>query len=60
MKDFMDDLYSPYLTFTASLLRKCAKLYKDTAITIHNLLVHRLKQIAINPDIQEIDQIFTR
>ena len=42
------------------MLRKCAKLYKETSITIENHLVEALKKQALNPDTNEIDQIFTR
>ena len=43
MKDHTDALYGNYLNYTASILRKCAKLYKDTSLTINEHLVKKLK-----------------
>ena len=42
------------------MLRKCAKLYKDTSITINEHLVKKLKQYSLNPDIKEIEEIYSR
>lgn len=55
MKDHTDTLYGSYLNYSASLLRKCAKLYKDTSITINEHLVKKLKHNSLNPDIKEIE-----
>lgn len=46
--------------YSASMLRKCAKLYKDTVITIDNHLVKPLKKQAMDPDTLDIEEIFTR
>ncbi len=60
-KEFHADLlYAKELTYQASLLRKCTKLYKDTAILTHNYLVEKLKKYAMNPDIEEFDEIYKR
>ena len=58
MKNFPDELYEKQLTYTASLLRKITKLYKDSCVTTHNLMVDKLKKYALNPDIEEIEDIF--
>jgi hypothetical protein len=60
MKNYTDKLYGNQITYSASILRKCAKLYKETTITIDNHLVHALKKQALNPETNEIDQIFNR
>ncbi len=46
--------------YSASMLRKCAKLYKDTVITIDNHLVKPLKKQVMDPDTLDIEEIFTR
>ncbi len=60
MKMFTDQLYGRQLTYSASLLRKCSKVYKETVITAENHLVKDLKQHAMNTDILEIEDIFPR
>lgn len=46
--------------YSASLLRKCAKVYKDTVLTVENHLVKEIKAYALDPDILEIEDIFPR
>ncbi len=46
--------------YSASMLRKCAKLYKDTVITVDNHLVKPLIKQAMDPDTLDIEEIFTR
>ncbi len=60
MKDNGDALYTNHIEYSASMLRKCAKLYKDTAITINDDLVSLLKQQSLNPSTKEIEDIFPR
>jgi hypothetical protein len=48
------------MRYTASLLRKCAKIYKETCLTVENNLVLALKKHAMNPDLPEIEEIFPR
>ena len=55
-----DILYDKVLTYKASLLRTCTKLYKETAITVNDLTVHKIKQRAMNSQIMEIEEIFPR
>ena len=52
-----DILYDKVLTYKASLLRKCTKLYKETAITVNDLTVHKIKQRAMNSQIMEIEPL---
>ncbi len=44
MKNYTDKLYGNQLIYSASMLRKCAKLYKETTMTIDNHLVQPLKK----------------
>lgn len=60
MKDNTDKLYGGHLQYSASILRKCSKLYKDTAITINEHLVKKLKQYSLDPDTKEIEEVFPR
>ena len=60
MDIYTEPLYDKELMYQASILRKCTKLYKETALTIHNLLVDKLKEKALNPDTLEIEDIFKR
>jgi hypothetical protein len=46
--------------YSASMLRKCAKIYKDTVITVDNHLVKAVKKQALDPDTLEIEEIFSR
>jgi hypothetical protein len=55
-----DEIYSKSLTYQASFLRKCTKIYKETSMTMHNFLVDDVKKKAMNPSIEEFDEIFTR
>lgn len=60
MKKFVNQIYGSQLTYSASLLRKCAKIYKETAITIDNYLVKSLKEYSLDPNIAEIEDVFPR
>jgi hypothetical protein len=60
MRNFGEQLYSNYLTYAASLLRKCTKLYNNTAITINNNLAADFKKYATNSNISEIEDIYKR
>lgn len=42
------------------MLRKCAKIYKDTIITVDNHLVKAVKKQALDPDTLDIEHIFKR
>lgn len=53
-------IYNNFTNYSASLLRKVTKLYKQTAIVVENELVDIVKEKALNPDIAEIDEIFKR
>lgn len=53
-------LYGKHMTYSSSLLRKCAKLYKDTSITIDNQLAKLLRKYAVDPNTPEIEDIFPR
>jgi len=57
---FSDKLFNGLLTYQASLLRKCTKLYKETALIVNSLLVDKIKEKASDPDIKELDEIFSR
>jgi hypothetical protein len=46
--------------YSASMLRKCAKIYKDTVITVDNHLVKSVKRQALDPDTLDIEHIFKR
>ena len=46
--------------YSASMLRKCAKIYKDTVLTVDNHLVKAVKKQALDPDTLDIEQIFSR
>jgi hypothetical protein len=46
--------------YSASMLRKCAKIYKDTVITVDNHLVKAVKKQALDPDTLDIENIFER
>ena len=46
--------------YSAGMLRKCAKLYKETAITVDNHLVKPIKKQALDPDTLDIEEIFSR
>jgi hypothetical protein len=48
------------MMYSASLLRKCAKVYKDTVLTVENHLVKDIRRYALDADILEIEDIFTR
>lgn len=58
MQSHADLLYDRRMNYQASLLRKCTKLYKETAICVNNLLVGKVKERAMNPDIKEFDEIY--
>lgn len=60
MNLYHKSLYKDQITYQASLLRKCTKLYKETVLLIHNLLVDSIKEAAMNSEIEEFDEIFTR
>ena len=57
---FSDKLFNGLLTYQASLLRKCTKLYKETSLIVNSLLVDKIKEKANDPDIKELDEIFSR
>lgn len=42
------------------MLRKCTKLYKENAFVICNEFVDEIKKRAMNPEIEEFDEIFKR
>jgi hypothetical protein len=46
--------------YSASMLRKCAKIYKDTVITVDNHLVKAVKKQALDPNTLDIENIFER
>jgi hypothetical protein len=46
--------------YSASMLRKCAKIYKDTVLTVDNHLVKAVKKQALDPDTLDIEHIFLR
>ena len=46
--------------YSASMLRKCAKIYKDTVLTVDNHLVKAVKKQALDPDTLDIEHIFSR
>ena len=46
--------------YSASMLRKCAKIYKDTVITVDNHLVKAVKKQTLDPDTLDIENIFER
>ena len=60
MAESQDVLYDKLADYQASLLRKCTKLYKETALVANDLLVENIKERAKNADIREFDEIFTR
>eukprot|EP00347_Sterkiella_histriomuscorum_P017245 403350129 len=57
---YSNEIYSKELDYQASLLRKCTKLYKENALVITEEFVDVVKERALNPDISEFDEIFTR
>ena len=60
MTEHSDLLYDKRINYQASLLRKCTKLYKQTAISVENNLVAQVYARAENPDIEEFDEIYKR
>jgi hypothetical protein len=43
MNTYWEELYDNQLKYTASLMRKCSKLYKENSVTVENPLVKILK-----------------
>jgi hypothetical protein len=55
-----EPLYTSLNAYNASLLTKCLKLYKKTALLADDCRVERVHQAAKDIDLPEFNQIFTR
>lgn len=60
MDKFHDKMYKKLTDYNATLLRKCSKLYKQTAIVVEDSRVNKVKLAARNPDLPEFHEMFDR
>jgi len=57
--EFCDALYKDQIVYTASIMKKVTKLYKECFSVLYDPLVSRIKSAALEPEIPEFDEIYS-
>ncbi|CDW83616.1 UNKNOWN [Stylonychia lemnae] len=60
VRDHQNILYDKFNEYQASFLKKCMSIYKETALICNDYTLKQIKDKAMNPDILEFDEIYSR